>query len=144
MRFSYRITSAFVIAAYVIFAASGLLFNPRPTTANETPVEADVVRVDPCMMWEQIPATVRISTLFCFGSVVVLLTQGVRNRSVPRWLAIACLMTLIPMANHELWRVQQCYTKLGKVGFWVCLLAIVLMCFHQSFQRPDRVRMAGK
>ena len=88
MRFSYRITSAFVIAAHVIFAASGLLFNPPPVTSNQTPVEADLVRFDPCMMWEQIPATVRISSLLCFGSVVVLLAQGIRNRSVPRWVAI--------------------------------------------------------
>ena len=34
MRFSYRMTSALFIAAYVIFVASGLLFNPSLKTRH--------------------------------------------------------------------------------------------------------------
>lgn len=144
MRFSYRMTSALFIAAYVIFVASGLLFNPSLKPAIQTNLDVNVFQLDLCTMWEQVPAALRISTLLCFGSLLVLLIQGMRNRSVPRWLAIACLITLIPTVNHELWRVQQCYTTLSKVGFWVCISATVLMCFHQMFQRPDRVQMANR
>jgi hypothetical protein len=111
-----------------------------PTVGSEPGVE----RFDPCMMWEQVPATVRISTLVWFTSFLILLVQGFRNRAVPRWLAIACLIAVVPTFHHQLWRVQQCYTKLGAVDFWICIGTVCLMCLHQAFQRRLRVVVQPK
>ncbi len=95
MRFSYRLTSVLVIAIYVIWAASEALLNSSPTRVLKENLETGVIQFDSCLMWEQIPAAVRISNLLWFGSLLALLVQGMRNRSAPRWLAIACLMALI-------------------------------------------------
>ena len=135
MRISYRVTSMLVVVTYLLVSTiEWVAESPHaasPTVASE---------FDPCLMlWEQVPATVRISTLVWFTSFLILLVQGFRNRAVPRWLAIACLIALVPTFHHQLWRVQQCYTKLGAVDLWICIGTVCLMCLHQTFQRRLRV-----
>jgi hypothetical protein len=138
MRISYRVTSALVVITYLLaFGIEQIAATSRaaqPIVAAEPGVE----RFDPCMMWEQIPAAVRISTLVWFTLLAILLVQGFRNRAVSRWLAIASLIALVPTIHHWLWRVQQCYTKLGAVDFWVCIGTVCLMCLHHLFQHPRR------
>ena len=138
MSISYRITSAFVAITYAIVVASESLSTSSRVPAIRESVESGVVRFDPCQMWDQIPATVRASTIAFLGSFLVLFVQGLRNRSAPRWLAIACLVALVPMVNYQLWTVQRCYTKVEALGFWMCISALVLMCLHQIFGRRTR------
>jgi len=142
MRLSYRTTTALALTTFVLLLSGESLFNPSRVPVPEAAAEVGVVRSDPCMMWEQIPATVRLSAFVWFGSFLVLLVQGLRNRPVPRWLAIVCLIALVPSVNHELWRVQRCYTTLNAVAFWIWISAVAVMCLHQVVQRPLRVRMA--
>jgi hypothetical protein len=144
MRMSYRVSSMIVVVTYLLLALMeqvvGSSQPASPTRASESGVET----FNPCMMWEQIPVTVRVATIVWFPSFLVLLVQGFRNRAVPRWVAAACLITIIPVINHQLWRVQQCYTKLAAVDFWICVGTVYLMCLHQLFQRPRRVAAQPK
>ena len=135
MTISYRVTSVIVVVTYLLLALMEQVVGPVPTRLARAS-ESGVETFNPCMMWEQIPVTVRIATIVWFPSFLVLLVQGFRNRAVPRWVAAACLITIIPVINHQLWRVQRCYTKLAAVDFWICVGTVCLMCLHQLFQRP--------
>ena len=138
MRVSYRVTSGLVIATYLLLIFSEYLFHPsRPVHDPVAPVKAGAIQFDPCGMWiSQMPMTVIIPGLFFSVSMPILLVQGMRNRSVSRWLAVASLISLGPVVNDQLWMVQHCYSTLGVVGFWVCNAAVALMCLHQIVQRP--------
>lgn len=142
MKVSYRVTSSVFVISYVLVIASQLLVNGLRGHESATVDEVGVAQFDPCTMWEQMPATVVLSSIVWFVSFVILLVQGLRNRSAPRWLAITCLVALGPTVNHNLsWRLQHCYTKVGRVGFWICVSAVGLMCLHQILQRPVLVKM---
>jgi hypothetical protein len=106
MRISYRVTSALVVITYL------LAFGIEQIAATSRAAQP-IVAAEPGVMWEQIPAAVRISTLVWFTLLAILLVQGFRNRAVSRWLPIPSLIALVPTIHHWLWRVQQCYTKLA-------------------------------
>jgi hypothetical protein len=93
-----QVSTSAVVTAYVVLVTSEFLFAPlrMPAATTIATAEAGAVRFDPCMMWEQIPATVRLSTIVFVASIIV---------------------------------------KLGTVGFWICITAVCMMCFHQILQR---------
>jgi uncharacterized membrane protein YhaH (DUF805 family) len=141
MRISYRVVSAVVLATFLSLYVIGLLFDKALVPAAKV-AEPGVVQFNVCNMWEQIPATVRLSTIVSFVTTLILLVQGLRNRSVPRWLAALCLVAPFPSINHEYWQRQECYTKFGATLFWICVFAVGLMCLHQIFQRPPTKKAA--
>ncbi len=142
MRASYRVVSSIVATTFVLVFAIELLFDnshvPRPASVSEI----GAFQIDPCTMWEQIPATVRLSTIVSFVTAVILLVQGLRNRSVPRWLATLCLVAPVPTINHEYWQRQECYTKFTATLLWICFFAAAVMCLHPIFQRPPKKKAA--
>lgn len=139
VRVSYRVTSALVVGTYALLIASNLLFAwLRPPVAPPV-VGAGAFQFDPCAMWDQMPATELVSNMAWFGSFTVVLVQGLRNRSAPRWLAVLCLVVLGPTINYQLWNVKHCLTTFNTVGFWVCTCEVALMCLHQIVQRPRQV-----
>jgi len=142
VRISYRITSAAALAGFILFVATDLRLLKLPDT---TPVPrvakslaAGSVGWDPCMVWEQIPLTVKLSGLFYLGAFAVLIVQGLRNRAAPRLLAVAGLITLAVAANDQRWRVTQCYTSLQVAGFLAWVLTSSLMFLHHVLQRRVR------
>jgi hypothetical protein len=139
MRISYRVTSSLVILTYLLVSGIEWVARQSDAAAPTVVTAPGVETFDPCMMWEQIPQTVRLSTIIWFVSFLILIVQGFRNRAVPRWLAITCLVCIVPTVNHWSWRVQRCYTTLGAVDFWICIGSVCLMCLHQIFQRPRRI-----
>jgi hypothetical protein len=110
MRASDRTVSSIVATIFVLVFAIEFLFDKALVPAK-TVAEPGVVQFNVCTMWEQIPATVRLSTIVSFVTTFVLLVQGLRNRSVPRWLAALCLVAPFPSINHDYWQRQECYTK---------------------------------
>jgi uncharacterized membrane protein YhaH (DUF805 family) len=142
VRISYRVVSSVVATTFVMVFAVELLFdNPHVPRSASVP-EIGAFQIDPCTMWEQIPATVRLSTIISLVTTLILLVQGLRNRSVPRWLAILCLVALVPTINHEYWQRQECYSKLSATLLWICILATGLMCLHQIIWRQPMKKAA--
>jgi uncharacterized membrane protein YhaH (DUF805 family) len=141
MRASYRTVSSIVATIFVLVFAIEFLFDKALVPAK-TVAEPGVVQFNVCTMWEQIPATVRLSTIVSFVTTFVLLVQGLRNRSVPRWLAALCLVAPFPSINHDYWQRQECYTKFSATLFWICIFAVAVMCLHQIFQRPPTKKAA--
>ena len=112
MKIGYRVTSAAALVGFILFVATDLRLLKLPDTAPvqgaiKTPT-AGSVAWDPCTVWEQIPLTVKVSALFYIGAFAVFVVQGLRNRPGARPLAVAGLITLMVVANHDRWRVMEC------------------------------------
>ena len=134
---SYRWSSGLVIVACVlVFAIEFLLGGARAPAANTG--SSDSVGWDPCSVWEQMPATVRLAGLVCVVALPAMFIQGLRNRSVPWWLAAAGLAALVPAVHHQLWFARGCYSSRGMAGFWICNCTLALICLHHIIQRPQR------
>ena len=140
MKISYRVTSGSVLIVFILIEAIELLFqkSPEPKTAS-TVGEAVVVGWNPCMMGEQLSPIVRLSYLVWFGTFVVVIVQGLRNRPVARWLSIVSLIALGITVNHVRWEWIHCYIRPSLTTFLVWVFAVTLMCVHQIVQRPVHV-----
>jgi hypothetical protein len=75
MRISYRVVSCVVLTTFLSLYVIGLLFDKALVPAA-TVAEPGVVQFNVCTMWEQIPATVRLSTIASFVTALILLVQG--------------------------------------------------------------------
>src|SRR5271163_3094000 len=135
MRISYRVVSSIVAVTFVVVAVIGLLFDSSRARKFTSVAVDGAIQIDPCTMWEQIPTAVRLSTTLSSVTTLILLVQGFRNRSVPRWAAILCLVAPIPTIHHEYWQRHECYTKLSATLLWICIFAVGLMCVRQILHR---------
>ncbi len=119
----------------MIFLPESLMVRPR------APVKAAVegaVGFDLCTAWEQIGGLIRLSALIWSATFLYLLVQGLRNRTVPRVIAIISIVASAPSVRNQLWRVQHCQSNLGIALFWVWIMVVGLMCVHHIIQRPVR------
>jgi hypothetical protein len=131
MAFSYRWTSG-ALLAFIPVAAVVKQLSPRSWYAPPAP---NVGTWDPCFLWEQIPQSVRIASLWFFAALVVVSVQGLRNRAAPRWLAAGALPALA-VAEHERYRFLNCYGRVDKALFAGYTALIVVMFLHHVVQRP--------
>jgi hypothetical protein len=147
MRISYRLTAIAFLIVYVAPPIATSFFPSPPTPpAASTPSDPGTVTWDPCILWEQIPTLVRLSTVTLFISFLTVLIQGLRNRPAPRWAPILALLTLGPAINHQLWRVHACYSNVQTATFWISNSAIALLCIHHLLPRrpiPSLLKPAG-
>ena len=93
-------------------------------------------------MWVQQTATERLGIFVCLGAFVLFAVQGLRNRSGPRWLAIAGLPGLLFAILSDWWRISAgCYdaVSLTLSSFWV--VATGAMFFHHAAQPSRRSRL---
>src|SRR5262249_60902489 len=105
MRVSYRMTSGAVLSVYIAGIIYGIFFSQksRPT---ETAAADGTVAFDRCgMMWEQMSPTKQLAALVCGPSILGLFIQGLRNRPVPRWVAVAGLTSLAVTLWYDKWRI---------------------------------------
>ena len=139
MRISYRVSS---IALVLVVIGMFLLPNSilvRPIAPTRTLVDG-MVSFDPCFTtWEESGWLIRLSVLVWIGTFLYLFVQGLRNRTVPRAVAIVSFLAFVLSLHNRLWRVQNCGSGLGIVVFWVWIMAVVLMCVQHIIQRPVRV-----
>jgi hypothetical protein len=129
VKISYRWSTGAALLSIAMSILTGIFFHRSPESTV-----ASTVGWDPCMMWEQMAVTVRLSALLCFGSFLVLIVQGLRNRSVPRLLSVVGLISFGVVTQHALWREMRCDTQPGQVAFFIWIAAAVLMCLHQIVQ----------
>lgn len=126
MVLSYRVTAVGVVAAY----AGLILVSNLPAEGPFKGNHGDIA-FNPCMMWEQLSATFRISSLSGAATLLVLVVQGLRNRSVSGWIAAVCLLAQVMLLQHELWRMQHCYSTRDVMAYVVLKSFILVMCIHQ-------------
>lgn len=126
MKIGYRVSSGAVLVAWIV------------EMRLPVPRHVQTGGFDPCYLWEQMPADEKLAVLVFFPALLVLLVQGLRNRPVPRWLAIAALVALGPVAK-DLIRQQSLCGRQPNFGFYCWAGAVVLMCLHQMLQRPPNI-----
>src|ERR1019366_4010030 len=131
MRISYRVSS---IAVLLVFGGMFLL----PASLIMRPRTLTMALVDPCAMWQQIVWLIRLSALVWFATFLSLFVQGLRNRTVPRVVAIVSFIAFCLGPVNQLWRVQHCEANLGIVVFSVWITVVGVTCVHHIIQRPVR------
>jgi len=134
VKISYRTSS---VAVILVIAGSfavpeSLMVRPRISAGS---VNEGVITFDPCSMWEQIGWTIRLAALIWFGTFLPLFVQGLRNRTLPRFLAVVCLIAFGWSLRNQLWRVQHCQSNFGVGVYAVWVATVALMCLHHVLQR---------
>lgn len=136
MRISYRVSS---ISVLLIFA--GMFLLPESLMVRPRALKSfanGAVSFDPCMMWARIGWLIRVSAFVWLATFLSLFAQGIRNRTVPRVVAIVSLTAFCLGPFNQLWRIQYCEANLTIVVFSVWIMAVGLMCIHHIIQRPVR------
>ena len=137
MRISYRVSSIAVLLVVVgmFLLPESLMIRPR---APAKAVVEGAVGFDLCTAWGQSGWLIRLSVLVWIGTFLYLFVEGIRNRTVPRAVAIVSFVAFGLSLHNRLWRVQHCESILGIVAFSVWIMAVGLMCVHHIIQRPVR------
>ena len=138
MRISYRVSSVAVLLVFVgmFLLPESLLVRPRAPAKD---VVEGTVGIGPCTTWEQISGFIRLSALVWLATFLSLFVQGLRNRTVPRMVAIVSLIAFCLGPLDQLGRIQYCEADLGIFIFWVWIAAVALICVHHIIQRPVTV-----
>ena len=141
MRVNYRASAGAVIVVFLILVATRSLFNNAGQPAavalvnGASAVQFCADRWDLSMLGQSAVAV-------WFVTFPILMTQGLRNRSVPRWLSIPSLIAFTFLMYGELVMklASDCpYTRSSIFRASILVLAVCVMCLHQIFQRPIRV-----
>jgi len=128
VRISYRWSSGTAVLAIAMLS----VIPPNPTEV----FSGSGIHWDPCSMWEQMPQSARLATLVLFSAALAFLVQGFRNRSAPRWLAVAGLIALPIAVQHRMWWIVSCYGPQARVWYSAAAGAVGLMFLHHIIQRP--------
>jgi len=130
MRVPYRLTSGAALSALALTLVAS--FVPRAPRA---------AGFDPCSIiddqWNMMP---KLPTLVWLGAYVLFSVQGLRNRSGPRWLAIAGLLagvlsSLVEVSKHIRFG---CYTKDGLVLSLMWFGFAMIMFLHHAVRPRKR------
>ena len=112
MRISYRIGTGAALLSFAVSLAIGMLSHKPPQRVTSL-----TIAWDPCtMMRGQISAAVRVSALLWLGSFLVLIVQGLRNRSVPRWVTAGCTSDLRDGITRQPGSLTSLQQRLMKTG----------------------------
>lgn len=131
MTVSYRITSGIALGALFLNIATEFL--PVASQRHIPEAVEGALWLDPCSLWEQIPAMAKLLGVLCFGAFLFFLVQGLRNRPGPRWFAIVGVPAFV--LQIDWWRVNaRCYGTPGLVGLFTWLGAVELMLLHHAVQ----------
>ena len=138
MKISYRVPSIAIVPVVVgMIVVPGSLM-VRPPTPTTRVLEDGAVSFDPCSAWEQIGFLTKLSALVWIGTFLPLFIQGLRNRTLPRVVAVVSLIAFALSLRDQLWRVQHCDSHVGIAVFAVWVSTVGLLCLHHIFQRPVR------
>ena len=125
MKISYRLTSGAALGVLALSIVASFVA-PAPRAAG----------FDLCDLLEPQwgPTIPKLATLVWLGAYVVFTVQGLRNRSGPRWLAIACVPALVLTLVKESERARSfCYTG-TPIGLFIWFSAVMIMFLHHAFQ----------
>jgi hypothetical protein len=138
LKINHRWSSWLVIATYLVTVGAEYVSGSHRSFAPSVNLPPESIGFNPCMMWERIPASARIATLVWFPTFLATLTQGFRNRAAARYLPILCLLAYGPVIQHQLWRIRDCYPPIGRIGFWILVASVCVMCLHHIIQRQSK------
>jgi len=124
MKINYRLTSGAALGTVALAIVSSFL--PRAT--------GTVGSVLCSTMDDQFDTMPKLVSLVMLGAYFVFIVQGLRNRSGPRWLAIAGVLALfLPIATD--WRISAgCYSTAGVAVRFLVAGVVGLMFLHHAFQ----------
>jgi hypothetical protein len=136
MKISYRLTSGAALGALALPMVSAFLPSPPPRHLP-MPVGTGEVGFDLCHVWVQLDPMCKLLVWVWFGAYVVFAVQGLRNRSGPRWLAIAGLPALFLWIQSDWWRISAgCYSTGSVILMFVWAGTVSLMFLHHAIARP--------
>jgi hypothetical protein len=136
MRISYRFTSGAAVVAMALVMSEAFL-PPAPLRPRPVSLEPGAVSWDPCSIWEQLHPMYRLAAFVSFGAFVVLAYQGIRNRSGPRWLAIAGVPALALWIDSDWWRISAgCYSSRSATVLFAWAATVSLMFFTTLSNAP--------
>ncbi len=136
MRVPYRVTSSLVIAGLVLLILSSYLPPPK----EDSPSLPDgTVQWDPCNLWVTYTAMHSLQVLISFAAILLFGVQGMRNRTGPRWLAIAGLLAFIPVVEDTWWTASaRCDGNPHPIALLIWYGCLALMLLHHALQPADR------
>ncbi|HEY6392551.1 MAG TPA: hypothetical protein VIX89_14810 [Bryobacteraceae bacterium] len=139
MKVSYRAMGVMVLAVFLaeILTPEHLLTRPLPAGLSLPP---GGVSFDLCAAWEQIGWICRLSSLVWIVTFIMILVQGLRNRTVGPAIALVSLTTLAITTYYQRWHFQHCYSNIGIASVVLWVSAVSLMCIQQALQRPPPVK----
>jgi hypothetical protein len=131
MGIRYRITSIFVLSTLLLFVASAFF-----QLARQTPNGAGTeTHWNPCMLFANYGPMHNLMVLVSFCAFIICISQGLRNRSGPRWLAIAGVLAMILLFEDEWWQIAgQCYRQPSLTLSGVYFGSVLLMFLNHALQ----------
>ncbi len=125
MKVPYRLTSGAALGAVALAIVSSFL--PRAT--------GTVGSVLCSTMDDQFDTMPKLVLLVWLGAYFVFAVQGLRNRSGPRWLAIAGVLALFLPIATDWWRISAgCYGTAGVAVRFLVAGIVSLMFLHHAVQ----------
>jgi hypothetical protein len=132
MKIPYRLTSGVALSALALLMVVASL--------SRAPRDAGW---DPCTVDDQFDTMPKLVTLVWLGAYAVVTVRGLRNRSGPRWLAIAGMLALF-LSIESSWRISAgCYSR-GSVAIFFLWAGIVSLLFLHHAVQPQTTFLVGR
>ena len=110
MRIPYRLTSGAALGALAL-----------PIVVAFLPRAPHAVGWDLCStIDDQFEMMPKLVTLVWLGAYIVFIVHGLRNRSGPRWLAIAGVLALFLSIESHWWRISNCSSSGSVAILFLC------------------------
>ena len=133
MKIPYRLTSSAALGALALSIVASFL--PRAPRA---------AGFDLCStLDDQFETMPKLVALVWLGAYVVFTVQGLRNRSGPRWLAIAGVPALFLSIESHWWRTSNCSSS-GSVAILFLWAGIVSLMFLHHAVQPQTTFLVGR
>ncbi len=131
MRTRYRITSLFALGTLLVLMISVFL----PMSRQSQLGAGTDARWNPCMAFVNYGPMHNLIALVWFTAFIGCITQGWRNHSAPRWLAIAGVLAITLSVEDEWWQISnRCYGQPGLILSALYFSAVLLMFLHHALQ----------
>src|ERR1035441_5867865 len=102
MQIPYRLTSGAALAALALPIVSAFLPGSTPRL-RPVPLQDGSIGWDPCFLWVQLHPMAKLVALVWLAAYVMFTLWGIRNRSGPRWLAVAGILAPSLWVQSQLW-----------------------------------------
>ena len=133
MKISYRATSGAALGAF------GLLFVPSAWLPVPSPLRPEGWAYVCGHIDDQWNTTPKLLFLVWFVAYAVFVRQGLRNRSGPRWLAIAGVLALVFSIKSQSLRISgACGSTAETVKVFLWAGIVSLMFLHHGFRPRTR------
>jgi hypothetical protein len=135
MQIPYRLTSGAALAALALPIVSAFLPGSTPRL-RPVPLQDGSIGWDPCFLWVQLHPMAKLVALVWLAAYVMFTLWGIRNRSGPRWFAVAGVLALSLWIESDWWRIAAgCYSSRSLTILFLWAGVVNLMFLHHLVQR---------